>query len=107
MSEPGRALKVFVSGDVNGKFDSLFKRINSIQAKMGSFDILLCVGSFFGDDMSQWEPYKSGEKSVPVTTYVLGGCNLFLPQKKVQIVSVTPMLNALVFIVLYNVACML
>lgn len=81
--EPGRQLKVFVSGDVNGKFNSLFSRINAVQAKMGQFDILLCVGNFFGDDMSQWIPYKNGEKSVPVTTYVLGkrGCPSLIDYK--------------------------
>jgi len=30
-TEPARTLKVVVCGDVNGKFDSLFKRISSIQ----------------------------------------------------------------------------
>lgn len=72
MTEPARPLKIFVSGDVVGKVNSLFNRINSIQAKMGNFDILFCVGNFFGKDMSQWLPYKNGEKNVPVTTYILG-----------------------------------
>ena len=72
MGDTSRSLKVFVSGDVCGKFDSLFKRINSVQSKMGQFDLLFCVGNFFGKDMSQWLPYKNGEKSVPVTTYILG-----------------------------------
>lgn len=72
MDEPGRKLKVFVSGDVLGKFNSLFNRINSVQAKMGKFDMLFCIGDFFGADMTQWLPYKNGEKEIPITTYVLG-----------------------------------
>ena len=72
MEELNRKLKVFVSGDVLGKFNSLFNRINSVQAKMGKFDILFCVGDFFGSDMSQWQAYKNGEKKVPITTYILG-----------------------------------
>lgn len=67
-----RSLKVLVSGDVNGKFNSLFNRINSVQSKAGQFDMLLCVGNFFGKDMSQWLPYKNGEKDVPITMYILG-----------------------------------
>lgn len=74
--QTGRPLKVFVSGDVCGKFNSLFNRVNSVQTKMGQFDMLLCMGDFFGDDMTQWLPYKNGEKSVPVTTYVLGRCTI-------------------------------
>lgn len=75
MTDPGRSLKVFVSGDVCGNVNTLFKRIDSIQAKMGAFDMLFCVGNFFGKDMQQWLSYKNGDRKVPVTTYILGKIN--------------------------------
>lgn len=67
-----KALKILVSGDAEGNFDQLFSRIRSIQKKSGDFDLLLCVGDFFGKDGSNWEPYSSGEKKVPLSTLILG-----------------------------------
>lgn len=49
-----------VAGDVEGRFNQLFKRITSVNQKNGPFSFLLCVGDFFGADNSQWLPYKSG-----------------------------------------------
>lgn len=66
------ALKILVAGDVDGNFDQLFSRIRSIQKKSGNFDLLLCVGDFFGKDDSTWKPYLAGEKKVPLSTLILG-----------------------------------
>lgn len=68
------ALKIIVSGDVEGKFEALFKRVALIDKKSGPFDMLLCVGSFFGDDNSEWESIISGKLKAPVSTYILGPC---------------------------------
>ncbi|CAH1116499.1 unnamed protein product [Phaedon cochleariae] len=65
-------LKVLVCGDVEGKFDSLFKRVDSIMKKSGPFDSLLCVGNFFGINNKEFIPYKLGDKKVPLPTYILG-----------------------------------
>lgn len=76
-------------GDVEGRFDTLFNRVRSINSKSGPFDLLLCVGNFFGVNNTQFGPYKLGEKKgtlktlgkhfktnfetlVPVPTYILG-----------------------------------
>lgn len=48
MSHAQGNVKVLLAGDVNGKIDALFKRVNSVNASNGPFDLLLCVGSFFG-----------------------------------------------------------
>ena len=50
-----------VCGDVKGNFEQLFKRVNLILKKNGSFSLLLCVGEFFDIDNSEWLPYKSGK----------------------------------------------
>ncbi|XP_035824397.1 CWF19-like protein 1 [Aplysia californica] len=67
-----KPLRILVSGDVEGNFQQLFKRVDTIQKKSGKFDLLLCVGDFFGPDLSTWEPYKSGKVKVPISTLVLG-----------------------------------
>ncbi|XP_041984453.1 CWF19-like protein 1 [Aricia agestis] len=68
--------KTLICGDVNGNFNALFNRVDTIVKKSGSFDILLCAGNFFGDDNSQLDAYKMGTKKVPVTTYVFGPSQL-------------------------------
>ncbi len=40
-------MKVLLAGDINGKIDALYKRVNTVNASNGPFAALLCVGSFF------------------------------------------------------------
>lgn len=49
-----------VCGDVRGNFKVLFNKLQSINQKSGPFDLLLCVGDFFGSDNSKLEAYKNG-----------------------------------------------
>ncbi|XP_001513071.2 CWF19-like protein 1 [Ornithorhynchus anatinus] len=71
-----RPLRVLACGDVEGKFDALFNRVRAIQKKSGDFDLLLCVGSFFGSSSdAEWEAYRKGVKKAPIQTYVLGANN--------------------------------
>ncbi|XP_059619682.1 CWF19-like protein 1 homolog [Phlebotomus argentipes] len=65
-------LKILISGDVGGRFNKLFDRVNAIAKKSGQFDFLFCVGDFFGDNNEELEDYKSGAKKVPLATYILG-----------------------------------
>ncbi|CAH0553746.1 unnamed protein product [Brassicogethes aeneus] len=64
--------KILICGDVEGQFDLLFKRIENIHKKSGPFDLLLCVGNFFGINNKEFTPYKLGSKIVPIPTYILG-----------------------------------
>jgi len=41
-----RTLKVLIAGDVNGKFDALFQRVEKVNNSNGPFDVLLCSGTF-------------------------------------------------------------
>lgn len=76
-------------GDVEGKFCALFDRVDTINKKNGPFELVLCVGNFFGVNNREFQLYKSGEKkgccwrcvfvwsgnclfTVAVPTYVLG-----------------------------------
>lgn len=71
-----KPLRLLACGDVEGKFDVLFNRVRAIQKKSGNFDLLLCVGNFFGSTPNaEWEEYKTGLKKAPIQTYVLGANN--------------------------------
>ncbi|XP_067915101.1 CWF19-like protein 1 isoform X1 [Heterodontus francisci] len=73
-----RPLRILACGDVEGKLSALFNRVRSIQKKSGDFDLLLCVGNFFGttaEAESEWAEYKSGAKKAPMQTYILGANN--------------------------------
>ena len=43
-----KALKVLFAGDVGGRVEALFKRMETVNASSGPFDLLLCTGGFFG-----------------------------------------------------------
>lgn len=47
-------------GGVEGKFKTLFSRVENINKGHGGFDLLLCVGKFFGDTDEGLEPYRNG-----------------------------------------------
>lgn len=54
-----------VTADVQGKPEQLFKKIADLnKSNAGPFDVLFCVGSFFGglEDCPELDPYISGEK---------------------------------------------
>lgn len=73
-----KPLKVLACGDVDGRIGALFNRVNTIQKKSGEFDLLLCVGDFFGyspEAEAEWDVYKSGAKKAPIHTYILGAAS--------------------------------
>uniref|UniRef100_A0A3Q1FFW5 Calcineurin-like phosphoesterase domain-containing protein n=1 Tax=Acanthochromis polyacanthus TaxID=80966 RepID=A0A3Q1FFW5_9TELE len=58
-------LRVLACGDVEGRLNALFNRVQTIQKKTGQFDLLLCVGEFFGttpEAEAEWQQYKTGAK---------------------------------------------
>ncbi|XP_006119667.1 CWF19-like protein 1 isoform X2 [Pelodiscus sinensis] len=72
----GKPLRVLACGDVEGKFDILFNRVQAVQKKSGEFDLLLCVGNFFGSaSETEWEEYRTCVKKAPIPTYILGANN--------------------------------
>jgi hypothetical protein len=57
---PDFSFSSLVCGDVEGKFQTLFSRVENINKGHGPFDLLLCVGKFFGDTDEGLEPYRNG-----------------------------------------------
>ncbi|XP_069543627.1 LOW QUALITY PROTEIN: CWF19-like protein 1 [Brachyistius frenatus] len=70
-------VRVLACGDVEGRLNGLFGRVQAIQKKTGQFDLLLCVGEFLGRRRreAEWQLYKSGAKKAPIHTYVLGAAS--------------------------------
>ncbi|CAG8559295.1 11481_t:CDS:10, partial [Acaulospora morrowiae] len=62
-----------VAGSANGKLNELFNGITKINTKYGPFDLLLCVGDLFGDNLGEIDSLISGEVKVPITTYFMYG----------------------------------
>uniref|UniRef100_A0A8B9T3K4 CWF19-like protein 1 n=1 Tax=Anas platyrhynchos TaxID=8839 RepID=A0A8B9T3K4_ANAPL len=63
-------------GDAEGRLEALFGRVRAIQDKSGRFDMLLCVGNFFGSPSDpEWTEYRTGAKKAPIQTFVLGANN--------------------------------
>ena len=70
-------LKVLASGDVDGRFAAFLKRLEAVEKKAGPFEMVLCVGSFFGGagddgDAAVWKALLAGERRVPMPIYLLG-----------------------------------
>ncbi|KAF5308205.1 hypothetical protein FQR65_LT06385 [Abscondita terminalis] len=64
--------KILICGDVEGKFNALFNRVDAVNKKAGPFDLLLCVGNFFGVNNKEFETFKAGIRKVNIPTYILG-----------------------------------
>lgn len=65
-------VRVLCSGDVNGKFSQLINRVETLQKKFDSFDILFCVGEFFGPNDEENQKIIDGLIQFPIATYILG-----------------------------------
>ncbi|KAI4798878.1 hypothetical protein KUCAC02_020423 [Chaenocephalus aceratus] len=72
-----KPVKVLACGDVEGRLNALFNRVQAIQKKAGQFDLLLCVGEFFGttpEAEAEWQHVLSFP-SAPIHTYILGAAS--------------------------------
>jgi hypothetical protein len=82
-----KQVKILVTGDVRGQFATLIKRVNAINAKVlfdisivslikclqaGPFELLFCVGEFFGDDCELNQQLLQSKFDFPLQTYILG-----------------------------------
>ncbi|KAE9550509.1 hypothetical protein FO519_006283 [Halicephalobus sp. NKZ332] len=83
-----KSIKVLAVGDVNGKFQELLKKVSTVNKKSGPFDLLICVGEFFGPDQQLNQKVASGEINFPIPTYILGPCcpstSQFFPEENAE-----------------------
>ncbi|KAJ4848283.1 hypothetical protein Tsubulata_045022 [Turnera subulata] len=67
--------RILLCGDVLGRLNQLFKRVQSVNKSAGPFDALLCVGQFFPDSpdlLDEFTDYMEGRSQVPLPTYFIG-----------------------------------
>ncbi|KAI5119953.1 hypothetical protein M0805_002142 [Coniferiporia weirii] len=86
-------LKVLTVGPAVGSVKELFAKVKAIDAKHGKFELVLCVGDFFGpsDDgniSEEIEGLLKGEIEVPIPCYVMQGDHP-IPQAVIQKFSET------------------
>ncbi|CAD5231905.1 unnamed protein product [Bursaphelenchus xylophilus] len=65
-------VKVLAVGDVNGNFNLLRKKLNVINKKNGPFDLVFCVGEFFGPNEEENQAVVEGKIEFPIPLYILG-----------------------------------
>ncbi|CAH8534228.1 unnamed protein product [Dicrocoelium dendriticum] len=72
--------KILITGDVNGRLEALFSRVKKV-TKSGAFDMMFCIGNFFGNDASDVDKIIRGDLEgsfsqfssllVPIPTYIV------------------------------------
>jgi len=65
-------LKLLFAGHVGHHYDVLFSKVSKLVAKKGPFDALFAFADPGGGSAAALAPYLSGEKPLPVPTYVVG-----------------------------------
>ncbi|XP_020579449.1 zinc finger CCCH domain-containing protein 59 [Phalaenopsis equestris] len=71
----GSPPRILLCGDVLGRLNQLFKRVQSVNKSTGPFDALLCVGQFFPDSangLEEFANYFDGSSPIPIPTYFIG-----------------------------------
>ncbi|KAL5511306.1 hypothetical protein ACEPAH_4522 [Sanghuangporus vaninii] len=81
-------VKVLTVGPAVGAIRDLFAKVKAIDAKHGKFDLVICVGDFFGpvegEQVSkEVDELLRGEIEVPLSCYIMQGDNP-LPQAVIQ-----------------------
>ncbi|KAJ4708649.1 zinc finger CCCH domain-containing protein 64 [Melia azedarach] len=67
--------RILLCGDVLGRLNQLFKRVQSVNKSAGPFDALLCLGQFFPDSpdrLDEFMDYVEGRSEIPLPTYFIG-----------------------------------
>ena len=63
------SIRVLVVGSAKGKLQETVKKISSLNAKAGPFNVVICLGDLFGDEDEYFQQLISGEVEIPVSTY--------------------------------------
>lgn len=63
-----------VCGSIKGQFEQLYNRVTKYEAQQGPFDLLLCVGTLFSNELSELKRLLNNE--FIVSYYTLYNCKL-------------------------------
>ncbi|XP_038699803.1 zinc finger CCCH domain-containing protein 64 [Tripterygium wilfordii] len=75
--------RILLCGDVLGRLNQLFKRVQSVNKSAGPFDALLCVGQFFPDSpelLEEFMDYIEGSSQISLPTYFIGDYGIGAPK---------------------------
>lgn len=64
--------KVLFSGECRGQYDTLLKRVKAVHSKNGPFDVLFCIGQFFGNTDNELSKVLDFAKALPIPAYFIG-----------------------------------
>ncbi|KRZ50230.1 CWF19-like protein 1 -like protein [Trichinella nativa] len=64
--------RILVCGDVDGNFVNLWVRMEQVLRKVGTFEMMLVCGEFFGADLQENRRVLNGELRCTIPTYILG-----------------------------------
>ncbi|KAK4470886.1 hypothetical protein MN116_006398 [Schistosoma mekongi] len=67
----GQVHKILICGDVKGKVNALYSRVSKVMSVAGQFDMLFCLGDFFGSQTDELERIIDGNLEVPIATYIV------------------------------------
>ncbi|PPQ98832.1 hypothetical protein CVT24_003386 [Panaeolus cyanescens] len=84
----GNFIHSLTVGSAAGAIRDIFAKIKAIDAKHGKFDLVLCVGDFFGpindrDESEELSELLEGKLEVPLQCYIMQGSNP-LPTKVIE-----------------------
>ncbi|TPP63245.1 CWF19 1 cell cycle control [Fasciola gigantica] len=63
--------KLLICGDVQGKIKALCSRVSKVMKSAGGFDMMFCVGDFFGNDLKDFTSLRNGDFKMPLPTYLV------------------------------------
>ncbi|KDP33838.1 hypothetical protein JCGZ_07409 [Jatropha curcas] len=75
--------RILLCGDVLGRLNQLYKRVQSVNKSAGPFDALFCVGQFFPGSpelLEEFMDYVEGRSQIPLPTYFIGDYGIAAPK---------------------------
>ncbi|KAJ9183815.1 hypothetical protein P3X46_007622 [Hevea brasiliensis] len=75
--------RILLCGDVLGRLNHLYKRVQSVNKSAGPFDALFCVGQFFPGSpelLEEFMDYVEGRTQIPLPTYFIGDYGVGAPK---------------------------
>jgi hypothetical protein len=79
--------KILLTGSINGKFSSFFKKIKNLNTKYGPFESLFCVGDFFSDTLNNdYETLIQNKIEIAIPTYFIKGKKEF-KEETIQLIE--------------------
>ncbi|XP_015571722.1 zinc finger CCCH domain-containing protein 64 isoform X2 [Ricinus communis] len=75
--------RILLCGDVLGRLNQLYKRVQSVNKSAGPFDALFCVGQFFpasSEQLEEFMDYIDGRSHIPLPTYFIGDYGVAAPK---------------------------